>query len=185
MQNQGHSYSDIASARREMALFGIPSYVYQAWRAQFHSARKRGIPFTFRLATWHLWWRLELGKRGPGAKRGLRKGQFMMCRIGDQGAYEPGNVYCGTAADNQRDVIARDPGAKKRHMTAVWAARKARGVACHLAARGDGHPRSRAVVTPNGRYGSAALAAEVTGITRQAAAGRARAGALGWRYEGG
>jgi hypothetical protein len=36
----------------------------------------------------------------------------------------------------------------------------------HLKVRGDGHPRSMAVVTSLGRFGSIALASEAHGITR-------------------
>jgi hypothetical protein len=51
----------------------------------------------------------------------------------------------------------------------------------HLAA-GPSHPRSRAVSTPHGTYGNATLAATAFGITRQAAAHRARAALFGWSY---
>jgi hypothetical protein len=52
----------------------------------------------------------------------------------------------------------------------------------HLTQRGDDHPRSRAVITPAGRFGSAALAAKHYGVTRQHAARLAREGRE-WRYE--
>ena len=183
MVNQYDNYNDVRQARRERDLYGIPSYVYQPWRSQFHSSRKRGIPFRFGLLQWHRWWQEELRKIGPNAKRGLRRGEFMMCRVGDQGAYEPGNVYCGTARQNQADVTVRDPNARRLRMLGFWADRKAAGIPCHLAQRGDRHPRSRAVITPEGRYGSAALAAEAAGITRQGASARALAQLGGWRYE--
>ena len=44
------------------------------------------------------------------------------------------------------------------------------------------HPRARPVLTPSGRFASAALAAEAHGLTRQAASHRARNGVNGWRY---
>jgi len=49
---------------------------------------------------------------------------------------------------------------------------------------GTAHPRSRAVITPGGRFDNAALAAEHYEITRQHAARMARLGMEGWRYEG-
>ena len=44
------------------------------------------------------------------------------------------------------------------------------------------HPRARPVLTPSGRFASAALAAEAHGLTRQVASHRARHGVNGWRY---
>ena len=49
--------------------------------------------------------------------------------------------------------------------------------------RGDDHPKSRAVITPAGRFGSIALAAKHYGITRQAAFTRVRREVPGWQYE--
>ena len=48
---------------------------------------------------------------------------------------------------------------------------------------GDGHPRSRAVLTPAGRFDSLTIAAEHYGITRQAAHYRAKNGRLGWQWD--
>jgi hypothetical protein len=54
----------------------------------------------------------------------------------------------------------------------------------NLKVRGDGHPRSRPVITPKGRFGSMALAAEAFGVSRQAAFQWVRDHRPGWRYEG-
>jgi hypothetical protein len=51
----------------------------------------------------------------------------------------------------------------------------------HLAA-GPAHPSSKAVITPRGTFGSATLAAQAYGFTRQRAGQLARAGRDGWRY---
>jgi hypothetical protein len=48
---------------------------------------------------------------------------------------------------------------------------------------GSGHAQARAIVTPQGRYASAGLAAAATGISRQAALKRAAHGTAGWRFE--
>ena len=64
--------------------------------------------------------------------------------------------------------------------------RRGTGRAALVMARHGGrawHPCSRAVITPKGRYASAALAAAAHGLTRQGAAARASRGAKGWRYE--
>ena len=51
----------------------------------------------------------------------------------------------------------------------------------HLAA-GEKHPRAKTIVTPAGKFGSAALAGKHYGITRQAAAHCARQGLEGGYY---
>ena len=76
-------------------------------RAAFYThkwhAKKRGIPFEFTYAQWLAWWELELGKRGPRARRGSRRLNYGMCRFLDRGAYSPGNVYCGRPKHNRAD----------------------------------------------------------------------------------
>jgi hypothetical protein len=49
--------------------------------------------------------------------------------------------------------------------------------------RGDGHPKSQAVITPAGRFGSIALAAEHYGLTRAGGLNRVRKNLAGWSYE--
>jgi hypothetical protein len=49
--------------------------------------------------------------------------------------------------------------------------------------RGDNHVKSRAVLTPDGRFGSAALAAEHYGISRSTASYRAHNECCGWQWE--
>lgn len=51
-----------------------------------------------------------------------------------------------------------------------------------LAKAGAAHPRSKIVVTPKGRFDNATLAGKAHGLTRQAAAKRAREGIDGWFY---
>lgn len=155
--------------------FGITDHDYQAYRAQRNNANRRKIPFDFSLLGWCSWWRKELKRIGESATRGRRRHQFAMCRFNDSGAYEPGNVYAGRPADNARDVP------KHRRADAVIKAKKTREVTgnplgSHLKVRGDGHPRSIAVVTPLGRFGSIALASEAHGITRQGGHYAVRAG---------
>lgn len=53
----------------------------------------------------------------------------------------------------------------------------------NLKARGDNHPLARAVITPTGRYGSCALAAEAHGLSKAGAKNRADHRIGGWRWE--
>lgn len=163
--NQWHKPDDLIVADRERETYGIPAYVHRAWKSQRDSARNRGIKFRFCLFQWHCWWNSELAAIGPDAKRGNRKGQYMMARIGDAGAYEHGNVYAALPQDNARDIPDDVRAAMKEKVTAT---RIARGIprGQHLKVRGDEHPKSKAVETPLGYFGSIALASEAHGITR-------------------
>lgn len=165
MINQWDKEYELLVADREQATYGISSYVRRQWKAQRDSSKKRGIEFRFTLFQWHCWWTGELANLGPEARRGRRRNEYVMARIGDVGAYEPGNVYAARPLDNARDI----PADVRASMTLrATASREANGNprGAHLMVRGTGHPRSHAVLTPAGRYGSIALAAEAHGITR-------------------
>ena len=177
------TYQEWTQADEAMAdRHAIPAYMRRSYQSHAHSSKSRGIPFAFTILGWCLWWKHELARIGPHARRGLQRGQYVMARKGNQGAYEPGNVECILATDNTAQARPRMAEAVK----AAWARRKAAGERCWLEGRrGDAHPRAKAIVTPLGRFGSAALAAEAHGITRQAAARKARAGRDGWQVEPG
>ena len=180
MSDQQVSEDLISRASVDRVTYGISKRDYQAYRAHYNSAKKRKIPFRFKLLTWVLWWQEELRKIGPDAKRGRERNHYVMARKSDRGAYEPGNVRCVKPRDNaaevSRDVRAM---AAEKAMATMKRAGRARGD--HLKVRGDGHPRSKAVITPAGRYGSIALAAEAHGITR--AGGFYRVDRGEWRLE--
>lgn len=174
-QNQWIKDPVVRQATLDADRYSIPRYVYQSWRMKYHDAKQRGIGFTFTLLQWHIWWMTELRIKGHNAKRGRGIGLFMMCRIGDAGDYSPSNVYCGTAAENNADAAKHVDFAEMRRK---WHETHE----CHLKGkRGDEHPKSRAVLTSEGRYGSIALASEAAGISRQAGFYRVRSGK--WRYE--
>lgn len=73
------------------------------------NAKRRGIPFLFTFETWLHFWK----ESGKWDERGNVDGGYVMCRIGDEGAYGPGNVYIGTHNDNvaERNTLY----ARKRH----------------------------------------------------------------------
>jgi len=101
-----------------------------AWKAQRNRAKQRGIEFRFSYDEWLAWWQAALALRGDDAERGKQRGMLLMCRIGDQGAYEPGNVYCGTDADNAADIPP-----EKRRLGHYWL----------KGTTGAAHPRSKAI----------------------------------------
>jgi len=62
------------------------------------NAQQRGVPFTLTFEEWiNLW-----GDKYE--KRGCKEGDYVMCRQGDVGAYEAGNVFIDTAKANISQV---------------------------------------------------------------------------------
>lgn len=59
------------------------------------SIRRRKIDWRLTLPEWWSIWEAS----GRWNERGMGRG-YMMCRIGDRGAYEVGNVYIGPGAEN-------------------------------------------------------------------------------------
>lgn len=149
-----------------------PPEAMAAYRGQLSMARKRHIAWLFTPKEWWAWWQVD----DRWKNRGRRRGNFVMARIGDSGPYSVGNVYCTTPLGNSKDV----PFEVRRTAGIMSAVTKGDRCAIHLRVRGDGHPRSKAVITPKGRFGSAALAADAHGYTRQHAARLARLGKDGW-----
>lgn len=155
----------------------LPRVAEKAFQDQRQAAKKRGIPFLFTRDEWWAWWQVD----GRWDRRGSRAHNLCMARKGDVGPYSAENVYPATMAENSGSV-ARAARAAAGRLGA--AAAKANGThAAAFAMRGDGHPRSKAVVTPMGRFGSAALAGEAHGISRKIASYRASHERNGWRYE--
>lgn len=77
-----------------------------AWRGQRNNAKDRGIEFSFTYEEWIAWWEAELGSDWF-RKRGCKKGQFVMARHLDKGAYTPGNVKCVLQNSNHIEANAR------------------------------------------------------------------------------
>lgn len=155
----------------------IPPEALEAYRAHFNNALRRGIGFELSFADWWTWWKTD----DRWSMRGVGQGRFVMARRGDVGPYALDNIYCTTQQQHIRDI---DPARLSASQRAVWEAKTPEERAdWHLAVRGDGHPKSKSVLTPLGRFGSAALAAEAHGFTRQHAARLAKTNAAGWSYE--
>lgn len=79
------------------------------YRYQCHkgTAKHRGIPFLLTYEQWLEIW-LESGK---WHQRGWRRGQYVMARPGDKGAYEVGNVVIRLAEDNRAERNQNYPNA--------------------------------------------------------------------------
>lgn len=75
-----------------------------AYRAHAANAGERGIEFKLTFEQWWALWEPHYGQRGT------RVGQKVMCRTGDAGAYEVGNVRIDTVSGNgsERGQVYRD-----------------------------------------------------------------------------
>jgi hypothetical protein len=73
--------------------------MFQGYKTHIQNARLRGIPFALSFGEWAVIW-IASGKE---RQRGALKGQYVMARLGDQGAYEPCNVYICLAEENRAD----------------------------------------------------------------------------------
>lgn len=162
------------SLGREARAAGIPPEAAKAFYFHRRTAKERGIEFLFTLQEWWAWWTAEPGR---WERRGKGQADFMMARRGDKGPYSPENVYCATGRENRLEAIPAIQEAIKR---AGAAGKMRRDFLC---VRGDGHPRSRAVITPQGRFGSTALAAEALDVHQTTVAKKARKQIDGYRYE--
>lgn len=163
---------------------GLSREVYQAFRSHWSSAKKRKIPFLFSLEEWWLWWQTYDEDHGciRWGRRGRNASSLVMARYGDLGPYAPENVYCATQSRNVRDIDQSRY--EKPDQKVEFQKKREGGYVWWLdGKRGDEHPCSRAVITPEGRFGSCALAGDHFGITRQGAYLRAKNRSYGWRFE--
>jgi len=80
------------------------------WARHKAQSKFRNIGFHFTFDEWYEWWLQH------GVDKNLHANTFdksdtnrlCMCRIGDQGDYEPNNVYCATTVKNCRDTKHHD-----------------------------------------------------------------------------
>jgi hypothetical protein len=164
------------------------------YKMQEQNALARGIPFLLSFEQWLSIW-TESGKldqRGRGADK------FCMCRNGDVGPYEVGNVFIGTGRENVRagnlgkemtqevrDKISKAHVGKPHewsrgeknpmHRPEVKAKLSA-------AIGGANHYRAMGVTTPQGFFPTAKAAAEAIGVKQPTVEWRARHKKFGFSY---
>jgi hypothetical protein len=64
------------------------------YNVQKQGSKRRGIEFSLSFDEWWSYW------EGKWDKRGKTKDSLVMCRFGDKGGYEVGNVYIDTYSNN-------------------------------------------------------------------------------------
>jgi hypothetical protein len=82
------------------------------YSSQRSGAKRRGIEFKFTFEQWLEAWGDNLDRRGN------RAWDLVMCRINDEGTYEPGNVYIARPNRNhasRRMALENKRGSESRH----------------------------------------------------------------------
>lgn len=166
----------------------------KAYKMQKSNARTRKIPFLLTFEQWLAIW-IESGKldqRGRGADK------FCMCRNGDVGPYEVGNVFIGTGRENVRTGnfgkldSAETRQKKSQSMRGIphpWSAgdknpmhRPEVKAKMSAAIGGANHYKAMGVTTPQGFFPTAKIAAEALGIKKPTVEWRARNNKFGFSY---
>lgn len=164
------------------------------YKMQQRNAMDRGIPFLLTYEEWLQVWNDsgKLEQRGRGADK------FCMCRVGDLGSYEVGNVFIGTGRENVRAGNLGKP-VPQDVRDKISKANKGKP---HEWSKGDKNPMHRpevkakmsaligganhykalGVTTPQGFFPTAKAAAEATGIKKPTIEWRARHKKFGFSY---
>lgn len=101
LSNYGCTYAKMQEVRalgKAMRADGVSYYrtPIGAFQSQRSSARWRGITWSLKFWEWWTVWQ----QSGKWADRGLARDAYVMCRFGDVGPYEVGNVYIATLGHN-------------------------------------------------------------------------------------
>ena len=72
-----------------------------AFSQQRRNAKERGIGWKLKLWDWWVIWKSS----GHWDERGRNSGEYVMCRYGDRGNYEVGNVHIATSNANGRESV--------------------------------------------------------------------------------
>lgn len=164
----------------------------QAYTQHKGNAKTRGVPFLLTFEEWKEIW-LASGKweqRGRGAEK------YCMCRMGDAGAYEVGNVFIDRNARNISDGNKGKPDSPetraKKSAALVgkpkpWAQGQGNPMhrpevkaAMSAAIGGAKHYKQRGVVTPQGYFVTAKEAAAALGMSKSTVEWRAKHKKLGF-----
>ena len=156
------------------------------YNMQKRNATARGILFLLSFEQWLSIW----NDSGKMEERGRGADKYCMCRYGDLGAYEVGNVFIGTGKENVRDGnLGKHDSQETRYKKSIALLGKPKPWACGdnnvmhrpdvkakiTAAPGGGnHYKARGVMTPEGFFVTAKEAANFLGIPKSTVEWRAK-----------
>lgn len=166
----------------------------KAYTQQKSNAKQRGIEFAITFDEWKQIW-IDSGKwdqRGRGAEK------YCMCRIGDVGCYDVGNVFIGLGKHNVRDgnlgKIDTDETRKKKSESMIgmphpWSVgdknpmhRPEVKAKISIAVGGANNYRAKTVICPLGVFGSTTEASKELNIPAVTIQWRCRHNKAGWSY---
>jgi hypothetical protein len=166
----------------------------KAYTQHKSNAKQRGIEFKLTFDEWKQIW-LDSEKwdqRGRGADK------YCMCRIGDAGCYEVGNVFIGLGKTNVRDgnlgkTVSQETRYKKsmalKGKPHPWSAgdknpmhRPEVKAKMSIAVGGSNNYRAKTVVSPFGVFGSTTEASKELKIPAVTIQWRCRHNKSGWSY---
>jgi hypothetical protein len=166
----------------------------KAYKMHKSNARTRKIPFLLTFEQWLAIWTKsgKLNQRGRGADK------FCMCRNGDVGPYEVGNVFIGTGRENVRagnlgKLDSAETRQKKsqsmRGIPHPWCAGENNpmhrpDVKAKISEKisGSKHYAARMVQTPQGIWGSAVECAKALNMPRPTVEWRCKNQKSGFAY---
>ena len=180
------------SERRKVYLERTRGTPIGMYRQQKSNAAMRGIEFKISFDEWSNVW----ANSGKMENRGRGVGKYCMCRFGDQGAYEVGNVFIGLSTENVRDGnigrIVSDHARKKisdsnKGKPHEWSRGEKNpmhrpDVKAKISAAigGANHYKARGVNTPQGFFVTAKAAADALGMKKPTVEWRARHNKFGF-----
>jgi hypothetical protein len=161
---------------------------------QKSNAKQRGIAFLISFEEWKSLW-IESGKWG---ERGRGANKYCMCRVGDMGAYEIGNVFIALGKKNvsEGNLGRRDSVETRRKKSEAlkgiphpWCSgvnspmhRPEVKAKMSAAVGGGNNYKAKMVVSPFGVFGSTTEAAKSLGIPAVTVQWRCRHNKQGWFY---
>ena len=164
----------------------------RAYSHQKSNAKQRDVGFNLTFDEWKQIW----VDSGEWERRGRGSDKYCMCRIGDSGAYEVGNVFidqnCRNVSEgNKGKVDSPETRAKKSaSMTGIphpWSAgennpmhRPEVKAKMSKAIGGEKHYKQRGVITPQGYFVTSKAASEALGIPKPTIEWRARNNKFGF-----
>lgn len=166
----------------------------KAYTQQKANAKGRGLEMRLSFEEWKDIWTLS----GKWASRGKGPGTYCMCRVGDQGHYELGNVFIAENKANvsfahkgkaksveQRERISQAHlGAIREYATGVNNVMHRPEVKAKISAatKGGKHYRAKRLSGPFGEFSSGTEASKATGIPKPTIYWLCKNNKRGWSY---
>lgn len=92
------------AAKKRARQWKVDNPLRYAWLGQRHTSKQRGVEFNLTFEQFKEFWGSDF------CLRGKRNHDLQMCRYGDNGHYELGNIYKATKSENKAGPREKDEG---------------------------------------------------------------------------